>query len=469
MLATACLVGAALVWLGAAAAALICLAAVFAPVVVARPVIAVCIAIALLPVDVLLVAEVGQTTVKPSHLLFGAVLAALALGRSRSELLGRIPREARPVLLGVAVLGLTQIASLTTGWPGMEVALSRIAVMVGGGLVPLLAITLAVDTRDKFRSVVAVFVTSQVAFALIGLYQLAALEIGLPFPTRSGTVAGAARIESFSLEPGYYAVYIASAIPLLLFLLFRGERIRGAGASLAFVVLVPTLVLVNSRAGYVLAAVAVIAGCLMLLFQGGRSSRSAVLRLGTTVVAAIIALVAISASVGVAVQGVVGRQVENLTRSDDECLKRADNNACTSNRLRLELYEAGWQIFEDNAVLGIGDGRSVEVLPSYGITAFAPGNEATLQNVVIEVAAESGVVGLAGLAFLLIQLALLTFWRFRRASSPEAWMARMLLLGGFILLTVGGLVIMWLWDTRVWALVGIGIAGLHVSRDAVLP
>jgi hypothetical protein len=452
-------VGAAAAILPPAASVGLVVACCSLPILMLRPVIAVYAGIALVSVDHILVMDIGQASMKASHILFAiGLLGTLAERASNQEALLRIPTAARRVLIALLILVATQVLSFLAGWPGSGVAASRIAIMLGGAMVPCVAIILAVDSPSRFRNAVTVFLISQVCLAVLGLYEFAASHLGLPpLIEAPGVVAGASRVAGLSLEPGYYAVYLAAALPLTTFLLLRPGSFRGPDPRIVAATLLLAITVANSRAGYLLTIITVLA-TILLLSTTRHIHLTGLWRIVTTATATIVCVAVVSSLSGVPLSGVIATQLRNATISPTSCLPLASvNNACISNIQRSDLYTAGQQIFLDHPVLGVGDGRAGEFLPRYGVDLFV-GREATVQNVVLDVATESGIVGLAALMFL--------WWRLFAVARPtrhdddDRLIARMLLVGGLVMVTFGGIVLLWLFDVRVWALFGLGLAGL---------
>ena len=427
--------------------------------------------IGLASIDVALVFDVATATVRPAHLLFGAGLVCAVLGLVRGPRTIALDGRTTGVLVAAGILMATQVLSLVAGFPGAVDAAGRIAVMIGGAAVPLLAIVLTINSRARFEAAVAVFVCAQLAFAIFGLYQLLSDRFGLPTPVdQIGIVAGAARISSFSLEPGYYAAYICTAIPLVAYMLITGRRLGPVPPAAVAVVLATVLLFANSRMGYLLATVTA-AVAVLLLLRGRLAAAGVWRRLGAVLAGTLVLVPIVAVAADVRPLDVISSQFTNTVsavsdpNADPNDCAGPDNNACTSNFVRSEVYRAGWEMFKDHPVLGVGDGRAIDELPAYGVDFFEGSGEATLQSVFLEVGAETGIVGIAALVFLLWRLARLVFSPAReRDPGGEAWPARALLLGAFMMVLVGGVVLMWLWDVRVWSLVGLALAGLAVAR-----
>jgi O-antigen ligase len=437
------------------------------PLLLARPLYAVYIAIALLSIDRGAVVDIGDATVKLSHALFGLALAgALAERAVSGRPLFSVPPAAGRLLVAGLVLAATQALSFLAGWPGTDTAVARVAIIIGGAFVPFLAIVLLVNSRERFRTATSVFLIAQLAVAALGLYEFASLQLGLPAISQNiGVVAGAGRVAGFALEPGYYAAGLVTALPLLVYLIVRDQSrasLPWTGAvdpRLALGVVLIALAVANSRAGYLLTAVA-LALTLLLLARAGVISVAGLRRaVAGGAVFLVLALLA-SQLLGARPFATIGQQVQNSLISPTLCQAFRENNACTSNIERFELYTAGRDIFLDHPILGVGDGAAGDLLPQYGVVTFV-NREATLNNVLLEVGAESGLVGLAALAFLVWRLAVMAVPR--RDDGDDALLARTFLLGGVVLLTAGGLVLMWLWDVRLWSLLALGAAGLAVA------
>jgi O-antigen ligase len=409
---------------------------------------------------------VSEVTLKPSHLLFTAALvgALLRPGTAVGASSDRKPASwlgetlVLKVFTALAVLIATQLLSIYfSDIVEPATILARVLVIVGGAVIPVAAIIVTINTTAKFRTAVAVFVLAQLIVACYGLYQLLAGYTGLPqgLSYVSGFASGTGRISALSSEPAFYAASLVSALPLTIYLALSRTRVASMSPLLIGAILFSTLLLANARAGYLggLCALALALG--MFALRGGLGPRRLV---GLVVVAVGVVgvLFLVSELAGVSTgSGISDRFLSSFNATGD-----------VSNTQRTALYRAGWEILLDHPVLGVGDGNVAAVLPSYDVFLFASRREGTILSTPLEIGAQSGILGLLALAGLYWQLGRLTFSRRLGIGAPDSDLVRALLLGAFVILTINGLFVVWLWDLRVWSLIGLAVAGLLAGHRA---
>jgi O-antigen ligase len=420
--------------------------------------------IALVSSDRFLSIGVSELTIKPSHMLFTAALAGTLLrpsarirpSRDRSESWLRAARV--PTLFAaLGVLIATQLLSMYfSSLTDPSAIFARVMVMVGGAVIPLAAIILTLNTPARFRTAVTVFVLAEVIIACFGFYQLAAGYAGLPqglsYP---GTIAGSGRISALSAEAGHYAGYLVSALPLALYLVLSRRRVASVSPVLIGAILFSAVLLANARAGYLGALVGLALTLGVFALRGTVAPRRSIRLLLVVVSVAGAVLLVTDLSGAPTGDTITSRFSSSFSSTSDK-----------STIQRTDLYRAAGQILRDHPVLGVGDGNAQPILPSYGVYYFSGFREATILSIPLEVAAESGIIGLLALVGLYWQLGRFAFSRRLGVSGIEGDMVRALFLGAFVLLVINGLFIMWLWDLRVWAVVGLAVAGLLACRGS---
>ena len=437
----------------------VCIPALLAACV--RPDLLTYAGIALVSSDRLLTVNVSYLTIRPSHLMFTAALAGVLLrptDRNAFRRPGIGDRGFRRLLVALAVLIATQVLSMFfSGLSSPSTMAARVMVMIGGAVIPLMAIVLTLNTTERFRTGVSVFVLSEVVVACYGLYQLGAGYAGLPQGLTYSVIAGGAgRISALSAEPGFYAPYLVLALPLTTYLVLSKRAIWSVSPVFIGAILLTTLVLANSRAGY-LSGLCALGLALWMFAPRAAGGPYRFIRLGLVAVGATVAVVLASQAAGVSIEHTLGRQFTTSFHA----------NADASTVERTDLYHAASQIFLDHPILGVGDGNATPILPSYGVLTFVDRPEASILSVPFEVAAESGVIGLLALAGLYWQFGRLTFSRRWNIPEADAQLVRALFLGAFVFLVVNGLFLTWLWDARLWFVVGLAFAGV-LAREGNL-
>lgn len=151
------------------------------------------------------------------------------------------------------------------------------------------------------------------------------------------------------------------------------------------------------------------------------------------VLAAFAASLAIGVGAGASTPVVQARLA--ATMSDLDRLSQGDAN--TSIGLRLQLWQASWQLFDANPLLGVGKGNLEESL-----AAMAEAGRASTaivhphaHNELFSTVAEMGVLGLLALVMLYVG-STLYFWRYRHSPDPDTATAA----GMGLILTLGTVV-----------------------------
>lgn len=433
-----------------------------------QPYAAALAALAFISFDSFLVANIDTVTIRLSTILFGAALCGIvvhyAAGPVRNQREPWGTRPVRAVLWALAALAVAHVLSYFVGGLGVAASLPRLLVILGGAVVPVLVLLLTINTPTRFLRAVVVVIGSQVAVCLYGLYQFSAPYFGLPQGlAQTAQLGGAGRISALSLEPGFFAAYLVTGLPIVLYLASGRSARRTLWAIAPALIIITTLILANARGGYVggLAAVVVTFG---FLAAAGSIDRRTVVRAAVVAALAALTLASFSSWLGFSVGKVLAVQASytvNLTGTSGA-------SQDTSNQQRRDIYGAAYQMARDHPILGVGDGNAVNVLPRYGVNLYYGQVEGTLNSVPLEVVAETGLLGLAALIFLYVSLARVALRlppkqaRSGRTETLDPIIPQMLLLGGLVLLVVNGLFVTWLWDLRLWAMVGLGLGGLAV-------
>lgn len=348
-----------------------------------------------------LVLEVGPFKLRFGQLCAVALFALAVRERRRAGAALELP--AAPVLAAIACLLVGAVSSLWSynplksagylAWAGFDV------LVVFGGL------ALWACTRERLRLALTCWIAGQAASVLMGGVQLAAWAAGRPPPLMEWDTLGLPRLNGFSYEPAYYALYLVPGA-LLLFAMVARLRQRAKVAGLLAVAFVGAIALSTSRSGWLGLAVGVVLLAGLGVARGGRRALG---RLGIAAVAGVAACAAV-----MAVSPTLRSHLVRFARMG------VDRNERTSSAPRLEAMREAATVFARHPALGVGfagyggyllarpvDFRRVE-RGAFGITTA---------NLYLELAAETGLSGLAAALALLAAILRPALRRLRQASA----------------------------------------------------
>lgn len=266
------------------------------------------------------------------------------------------------------------------------------AVETGKGLVLFLLVTLLATTRDRLRLAAAALVGGGFTLGALSLFQVVRGDF-------SGTLGGLARIKQAQIygdvfepriagplgDPNYYAQILLMVVPLALILAWRERRgwVR-VGAWTAAAVVVGAMFLTYSR-GAVVALVAVLG---LTVLVRGLSRREILLGSGALVVLLVLAPSGLWERVGTLREMLPGESREVV-----------DPDSSFAKRRLVTL--AAWEMFLDHPGFGVGAGNYAARFGPYGTRVGSaaplydePGEAQYPHNLYLEVAAETGAVGL---------------------------------------------------------------------------
>ncbi len=240
------------------------------------------------------------------------------------------------------------------------------------------------DTPGSRRVLLVWLIVAAVSQALVGLGQ-AVLQIG-----PSHFMIGGVLMRAYGTfeQPNPFGGYLGLTLPLIAALVLFGLRPgwwrRLASAALAL--LVTAVVLTLSRGAWAGQTVAL----LLVLMAGSRAARHALLALGAF--AAILAIAAwplLPAEFTVRFTSVVTSLAEFGTLH--EAIVTPENWAVYE---RLSQWYAGWQMFRDNWLLGVGIGNYNSAYDAYRLDQW-PVALGHAHNHYLTIAAEAGLLGLS--------------------------------------------------------------------------
>jgi len=360
---------------------------------VTRPIAAVYAAIVLVPLEVIPLPLGKVATLSPTEAAF--IIAGLGWA-VRRLLSGRLPYVRTPLGLPLILLIVAAIASYSSAPLALPVTKT---VFMWSML--LLVYWLLADEGTP-GSVRGILVALGIAGAVVGMIALVGSSGVQQELSNAGETARGRAIGSFT-QPNILAAFLALSLPGALVLAIYGRGWVRPAMAAALVPICTGLALSLSRGGLLAAA-----GAFAVLVSW-RPFR----RLLIAFVAAFIVLALVNANPLGSVQQVntVTERVESV-----QYAPRLDP--------RIDIWTTTPRIVQDHPVFGVGAASFGEVAPTYGLTdptTTEPFDHA--HNAPLTIAAELGLVGLAGLVWLLVRLTQVVVRALRRTHDAERALA----------------------------------------------
>jgi O-antigen ligase len=384
-------------------------AVVLAVLTVARPVVSLYAAVAVVPLELVSV-SLGPAALSPSE----ALLALSGIGWAASRLVrGEAPFVPSPLGAPLALLVLAVV-------PGLAVAPEPVAVakvlVIWASLLLLYMMVVAEADARVVRNLLLVLALSA---AVVGV--IAIVTSGGVAPELRGlgeTASGRAR-GSFS-HPNTLATFEALALPGALALAIAGPLALRPLAIGAFAVIFAGLALSLSRGG-------------LLAVAGG---------LGTMLLWAPFRRTVAAAGLVVVVLAVAGGNPLGETQQVQVLTQRLESIGYSAEGVdpRFRVWDVTPRIIADHPLIGIGANGFPSVAPRYGL--LLGNSRSTFEhahNIPLTIAAELGLVGLAALAWFLVALARVLALGYRRAPPERRGMV-LAVAAAFAALAVQGVV-----------------------------
>jgi O-antigen ligase len=372
-----------------------------------RPVVAVMLALALVPLELFSV-RVGVVDLSATEVMFvvaGVGWAARRLAQAT------LPISSSPLLAPMCLL----VAAIV---PGLLVSSEQL--LVAKTLAMWTAFFLvfnAIVDQCSRREVEWLLMTIAVSAALVGA--LAVTTSGDVSLGAFGEEATGRAVGSFG-HPNILAAFEILALPGALALSLRGPSVIRPFAALAGALCLMGLVLSLSRGGLLAGAAA--AGVLLLWAPFRR-------------------LVALAAVV-VGILLVSGLSALPDSPEVDVVAKRLSSVRYSAQGVnpRFQIWRTTPDIVADHPVFGVGANVFPEIAPAYGlISSRLGGAYEHAHNVPLTIAAELGLIGLAALVWLTFALARV-LWRACRAAEPRTKALGFALTASLVAFAVQGLV-----------------------------
>ncbi len=368
------------------------------PLLLDRPVLAVYLLVFAVPYESLKQIQFGGLNATVTeYFAFCGGLALFAQGVLRRQIELKWAYWRRPLL----IFGLVMIASMTQA-TDLKLSIKELLKLAEMLLTYLLVLGY-VDTPARLRRLLFLVVLAATSQALFGILQTVG-HIGPASFVRGGTVRGSGTFD----QPNPFAGYLNLTLPLLFAAVIQGVPLAGKWTRPALVILSLAVLLSLSR-GALLATFTAIG--LILAVQLPRWRPLVLLVMG------VFGFVLLAAAAGVPLPG-----------SDKIALTFGLNGVDVVNPTpltwsvaeRLAHVIAGWRMFLDHPLLGVGIGNYAAAYPHYQLAEVWGPPLGHAHNYYVNAAAEAGVPGL--LAFLLLLGS--GFWiaarLYRQARDPLA-------------------------------------------------
>jgi putative inorganic carbon (HCO3(-)) transporter len=351
----------------------------------ARPAGAVCLAVALTPMEVVSL-KIGAAGLTPAEAMF--VLAGWAwLARRLAE--GQAPFSPSP--LGKP-LGLVLVAVI----PGLAVATStqpvvKVLVMWASFLLVYQLVVTEVDERGV-RRILGWLAFSGAAVALVAIVKSGGHPQQL---AQAGTVARGRATGTFN-QPNLLATYLALCLPGALVLALRGPVAFRPAAFAAFAAGFVGLALSLSRGGAFAAF-----GALVLLIAWQPARRAALVA---------VAVVSVVVAIGANPLG-SAHEVQNVVQR----LSSVPTVVQSGSDPRFLLWRTAPTIIGDHPLFGVGANNFELVAEQYGLSdPSTNGVYDHAHDAPLTIGAELGLIGLAGFLWLVVAAAIVVVRALRR-------------------------------------------------------
>ena len=137
----------------------------------------------------------------------------------------------------------------------------------------------------------------------------------------------------------------------------------------------------------------------------------------------------------------------------------------TSNESRLMLSEIAWEYFKSNPLIGVGAGNFVNVVKQTSVFSFEYGTPLDSHGFLQKLAAETGILGLLALAFVIWHFATIVRRGMKQLVQPEVRKAYLLILTGALGAFMYQLFNTDYWTGKMWLPIGLALAALYALRS----
>lgn len=443
-------------WLGAVAVVASCAAALLVVVIFRQPFAGLIATVVALPFERVGALEFGGLTLRASQILLIITLVAWLLDGMMRR---RLKIFSNPLLVPLLLLVLVNLLSLT-----QAVNLTRSIVVLTATIVTILMCLLVpqlVTTTEKAKRIIRALIFVTGAVTVFGIYQFIGDLIGLPTGLTglrdlyTKEVFGFPRIQGTASEPLYFVNFLILPISLISAFLLSRQRVMSTLVLVGVLALgIINVVLALSRAGWAALAVS-------LLIIGGYYFRKIF-----SPRQLLISILVLAVTVGVFVR--VFRLTDDVDLSVQKFVTQAGavfQGASYSDR--VSTFADAAAAWRNHPWLGVGVGNFGPVVAPFP-TIEPVGGWLIVNNIFLEIAAETGIFGLA--LFVLI-LGLLFFRTVKAISTTQSpWLKSALVgsLAAFIGVIIQYQTFSILFIMHIWFLFGwlVALQNLVLAKEA---
>jgi putative inorganic carbon (hco3(-)) transporter len=397
--------------------------------------------------------DIGGSTIRISQVIILCLFAGVFLGAARYGRHLRIPSY--PILIPLTLyISVAAFALLYA--PNFGRSFSVLLFILFTVSVSFFVNTI-LQNEQQLTRVMRVLMWSAFVVGVFGLYQFVGDWIGLPTSVTglrelyTKDVLGFPRVQSTALEPLYYANYLLLPLSVLLSLFITRNTTVAPQWQIAGVlgIGVLNLLLTVARGGYIAFAASVIVIALYYFFQFELLNAR---------------LLAIAASL-LLIGGVVATQLVSIDVVAEKALTHITGifQGASYNE-RVETIELAQQAFREHPWVGIGVG-SFGPYASWHPTVVPEHGWAIVNNLYLEVLAETGVLGFLALGGLVLFVILRSAYALKHAQSPTVRAVLIGVLAAFVGILVQYNTFSVLYIVHVWFVIGLLLALQHIALD----
>lgn len=409
-----------------------------------------------LPFDRLPSFDLLDITIRPSTILFFGALVIL---------IGEIIAGKRKIVfskywLWLAVYLLVAIYSLTLA---LDVNRGLQVIFFTGYVFVVFFVVSQLISKENWQKVVMAVFLSGLAVCLFGLYQYLGDIIGLSThftglrEAYTKAIFGFPRVQSAMLEPLYLANFILLPLGLIIVAKLKDWPILKRWQSVLMIVYGLVFLLTLSRGAFIAALFLLV--MMGIIFWQSFSGKKLGALIANLAIIFILAYLMISVPYWVTKKnGTAGGQ--NKPSAVKSFISHTTDRSDGSSLDRLSTYEIAYRVWKSSPVFGIGIGNFGSYVNRQN-KAVSP--RQTVNNEVLELAVETGLVGLAAILIFMGTLVISVIGHVRRNQANFTGALAGALLCVLVAIMVQYQFFSTLYITHIWVLLGL-LAGLLVKE-----
>jgi O-antigen ligase len=375
------------------------------PLLLDRPILAVYLLVFAVPYESLKQIQFGGLNATVTeYFAFCGGLALFAQGVLRRQIELKWAYWRRPLL----IFALVMIASMTQA-TDLKLSIKELLKLAEMLLTYLLVLGY-VDTPSRLRRLLLLVVLAATSQALFGILQTAG-HFGPASFVRGGTVRGSGTFD----QPNPFAGYLNLTLPLLFAAVLTGVPLVGKWTRHALVILSLAVLLSLSR-GALLGTFAGLGLIVSVLIPRWRPL--------LTLLIGLFVFILVATAVGLPLPGIGDKIALTFGLNGVDVVNPTPITWPVAERLAHVV--AGWNMFLDHPLLGVGIGNYAAAYPHYQVAPVWGPALGHAHNYYVNAAAEAGVPGLAAFLLLLASGFWIAAHLYRQARDP---LARTLALG----------------------------------------